>query len=213
MSDLTLLEIPILSSINDLDSYLDKQQIKLKTYNKGEIIHKEHEYCNGIEVVLSGKLVTYALTSIGSEVVLYEYSKNDIIGADLLFSKTNYYPLDIVAYKQTTVVIIPLKIVKELLHNYTFVLEYVSAVANNSSLINKKIEMYYTKTLSENLMDYLLDLVRQQNKSTVTLPISKKDLANYLGVQRQSLFRTFKNLKNQGIIEINGREVTVKKGL
>ncbi|MDD3253809.1 MAG: helix-turn-helix domain-containing protein [Lachnospiraceae bacterium] len=36
-------------------------------------------------------------------------------------------------------------------------------------------------------------------------------MADYLGVQRPSLFRELKKLKEEGIIEINNRTITIKK--
>ena len=51
-------------------------------------------------------------------------------------------------------------------------------------------------------MDYLKQQSIIQGSSKIVLPFSKKELADYLGVQRPSLFRELKKMKDEGIIEI-----------
>ncbi|MDD4690459.1 MAG: helix-turn-helix domain-containing protein, partial [Eubacteriales bacterium] len=48
-----------------------------------------------------------------------------------------------------------------------------------------------------------------QGSPTILLPISKKQLADYLGVQRPSLFRELKKLQDERIIEIDNRVITL----
>lgn len=60
-------------------------------------------------------------------------------------------------------------------------------------------------------MDYFKQQTIIQKSSVILLPMSKRQLADYLGVQRPSLFRELKKLKEEGIIEINNRTITIKK--
>lgn len=60
-------------------------------------------------------------------------------------------------------------------------------------------------------MNYLKQQTIIQKSSVILLPISKRQLADYLGVQRPSLFRELKKLKEEGIIEINNRTIAIKK--
>ena len=75
--------------------------------------------------------------------------------------------------------------------------------------MNHRIAMYTNKTLRENLIDYLQSLSRSQNSKQITLPISKKQLADYFGVQRPSLFRELKKMKDEGLLEIDNREINI----
>ncbi len=71
--------------------------------------------------------------------------------------------------------------------------------------------MFTQRTLRENIMDYFKQQTIIQKSSVILLPMSKRQLADYLGVQRPSLFRELKKLKEEGIIEINNRTITIKK--
>jgi len=70
--------------------------------------------------------------------------------------------------------------------------------------------MYTQKSLRENLMDYLVVLSAQQKSNQVTLPVTKKQLADYFGVQRPSLFRELKRMKDESLIKIENKEITIK---
>ena len=99
--------------------------------------------------------------------------------------------------------------VSELLKDYNYVLQYVQLLSVNSQGMNQKIAMFTQKTLRENLMDYLQSLSIEQNSTTVLLPMSKKQLSDYLGVQRQSMFRELKRMREEGLIEIDNRRVRI----
>jgi CRP-like cAMP-binding protein len=69
--------------------------------------------------------------------------------------------------------------------------------------------MLTQKTLRGNIMEYLHQQSVFQHSTTITLPISKKELADYLGVQRPSLFRELKKLSDENVIRIQNRSVTL----
>jgi CRP-like cAMP-binding protein len=97
----------------------------------------------------------------------------------------------------------------EFLHNYHFVMQYVKSLSINSQGMNQKITIMSQKTLRENLLDYLKQQAMIQGTSKIILPISKKQLADYLGVQRPSLFRELKKLKDEKLIEVDNRIITL----
>lgn len=100
--------------------------------------------------------------------------------------------------------------IEELLKHREFVMRYVQSLSENSQGMNQKIAMYTRKSLRDNLTDYLRALSVEQKSDTISLPITKKQLADYFGVQRPSLFRELKRMKDEGIIEIAKKEITLK---
>ena len=100
--------------------------------------------------------------------------------------------------------------VSDLLKEYNFVLKFIKSMSFNAQGMNQKISIYTQKNLRENIKDYLLNLQKSQKTNTVILPVSKKQLADYFGVQRPSLFRELKRMKDDGMIEVNNREIIIK---
>ena len=137
------------------------------------------------------------------------FVKNDILGANLLFNKSTSYPLNIYCLTDCELVRIAREAVLELLHDYNFVMQYIRSLSQNSQGMNQKITMLTQRNLRGNIMEYLRQQLVLQQSPTVILPISKKQLADYLGVQRPSLFRELKKLCDENIIKIQNREVTI----
>ena len=193
------------SEQNMLVRHLAERQIYAASHSKGKTVYNQGETCRTLDVVLSGRLVAYSLFDNGSAVTMFEFSEGSVIGANLLFGDSHLYPLNIYAISACELLHISSDAVLELLHGYAFTLAFVKALSQNSQGINKKLAMYTQKTLRENLLDYLRQQSILQKSAEIILPISKKELADRLGVQRPSLFREFKQLRDEGIIEIKNR--------
>lgn len=206
-----LKELPHFEKIdsNILRDLIKKGAITKHKYKKGITLHEEKTACNAIDIVFSGELLAYTLTANGSETVIFEFNKNSIIGANLLFGDHNKYPMNIYCASDCIIFRLPKSAVLELLEINAFVLPFVKSLSLNSQGMNQKIDIYKLKSLRENIVNYLTALSAMQDSNTITLPISKKQLADYLGVQRPSLFRELKKMKDEGIIEINNRKITI----
>lgn len=201
--------VPLLSGIEDavLGRCLAENQVFIRRYAKGFTVHHQHEPCAALDVVLSGSLAAYSLSENGSSVVMFEFGKNGVVGANLLFGDNHDYPLNIYCVSACELLHITREAVTDFLHSYPFVMQYVRSLSANSQGMNRKITMLTQKTLRENLLDYLKQQAGLQHTSVITLPISKKELADYLGVQRPSLFRELKKLRDEKILEIDRRSV------
>lgn len=196
--------------LDGVDQAILKQvTIASKKYIKGITVHTQGDPCKSMDIVLSGSLVAYALSQNGSENIVFEFQKNSIIGANLLFGNTNCYPMNIYCTADCELLHIEKNDVDLLLHDYQFAINFIKSISLNSQGMNKKISMYTQKSLRENLLDYFGALSATQNSRTVTLPVSKKQLADYFGVQRPSLFRELKQMKDEGLIEIDNRHIKI----
>lgn len=192
-----------------LKNVIGTYNLQNRIYNKGKTVHDQNEVCSGIDVILSGKLVAYSLTSHGSETTVFEFTRGGVVGANLLFGDNNKYPLNIYSIEETSLIYIPKSAVDTLLKDQLFAIEFIKILSSNSQGLNRKIAIYTQKSLRENLTNYLSAQANIQNSKTIYLPISKKQLADHLGVQRPSLFRELKNMKDEGLIEINNRIITL----
>ena len=190
-----------------MNKYFGENQAFVRHYLKGATVHHQHETCSELDVVLSGNLVAYSLSENGSAITMFDFGKGSIIGANLLFGINNAYPLNIYSVTDCNLLHITQNAVMEFLHDYHFVMQYIKSLSMNSQGMNRKITMLTQKTLRENIMDYLKQQSIIQGSSKIVLPFSKRELADYLGVQRPSLFRELKKLKDEGIIKIDNRSI------
>ncbi|SHK49196.1 cAMP-binding domain of CRP or a regulatory subunit of cAMP-dependent protein kinases [Hathewaya proteolytica DSM 3090] len=184
--------IPIFKSIDGIELLFSQGQMKIKEYAKGETLYNQGCLCNSLDIVVYGSLTAYSLTENGSSTIMFEFKKDSIIGANLLFATNNVYPLNIYCSSECRIIHIEKTAVEILLHNYDFVMSYIKSLSQNSLGLNQKIAMFSRKTLRQNIFEYLFQQSIVQCSATVYLPFTKKEFADYLGVQRPSLFRELK---------------------
>ncbi len=97
------------------------------------------------------------------------------------------------------------------LHDYQFTINFLKCISTNLQTINQKLNLYTNKSLRLNVWEYLKKLRVEQGTNPVTLPISKKQLADHFGVQRPSLFRELKRMQDHGIIKVDNRKIYILK--
>ncbi|MDO5714915.1 MAG: cyclic nucleotide-binding domain-containing protein, partial [Tissierellia bacterium] len=121
--------------------------IRRHSYHKGVTVHEQNTICDGMDIVHSGKLIAYSLSSNGSETIVFEFKEDSIIGANLLFGNQNKYPMNIYCTEDTVVYHISKIAIMELLRNYSFVIPFIQSLSLNSQGMNQKIAMYTQKSL------------------------------------------------------------------
>lgn len=181
----------------------------MKKYSKSTTLNHHKELCETLDIVLAGSFITYSLADNGSAMQVFEFAKGQMLGANLLFGDTHTYPLTVYCAADGEILHVTKQAVSGFLRNYDFAMAFIAMLSQNSQRLNQKMRMGLHKTLRENLLDYLENQSRLQQSRTVLLPISKKQLADYLGVQRPSLFRELKRLKEERVVEISGRTITL----
>lgn len=189
--------------INDIE-------YNIREYSKNKTVYNHYDKCDSMDFVLSGSLVAYSLSANGSENIVFNFVEGDIIGANLIFGSNNKYPMNIYCTENCKLLHLKKKEIEKLLEDYNFSMNFIKSISNNSQGMNKKIAIYTQKTLRENILEYFHALSLEQDSKIIVLPVSKKQLADYFGVQRPSLFRELKKMKEENIIQIDGKKVEIK---
>lgn len=200
----------LLSSISaeEINSYLKDRSFKISTYNKNNIVHFVGEKCSKLEIILTGKVVIERIDESGNLMTIAEFFGNEILGGNLLFSKNPHYPMTITA-KQPTVI---LEINKERLFelfsdNHEFLRCYLEFISDHATILGDRIKHYVNKTLRESIMSYLNYERKKQNSSLIRLSITKKALAEKIGVQRTSLSRELAKMKKDDLIRYDSKSI------
>lgn len=176
---------------------------------KGVTVYNKGDSCTGLDILLSGSLGTYMSFDNGSQIQVLKFDKNRIIGANMLFGNMTQYPYNIFCVEDCRLLHIEKSEVEKLLHDYRFTLNFLECISLNSETINQKLNLYTNKSLRLNILDYLKSLRVEQGSNPITLPISKKQLADHFGVQRPSLFRELKQMQDKGIIKVDNRKIYI----
>ena len=213
--DSLLYEATLLQELKteDIKKYLKNNSFKVQSYNRETVIHFEGEPCTKLEIILSGEIVVERIDESGGLLTISEFLSNDILGGNLLFSQNPQYPMTITS-KQHSVI---LEIDKELLFqlfckNPSFLRKYLEYVSDHSTILSFKLKSYVNRTIRENILSFLEHEKKKQDSNRIILKMTKKALADKIGVQRTSLSRELSKMKNDGLIDFDSESITVSGG-
>ncbi len=194
----------------DIKKYLKSNLFKVQSYSRDTVIHFEGEPCAKLEIILSGEIVVERIDESGGLLTIAEFLSNDILGGNLLFSQNPHYPMTITSKQQSVI----LEIDKELLfqlfcENPSFLRKYLEYVSDHSTILSFKLKSYVNRTIRENILSFLEHEKKKQNSNRILLNMTKKALADKIGVQRTSLSRELSKMKNDGLINFDSESITI----
>lgn len=189
---------------NQLESLLQAKGNKVNSYERNNIVHFVGDICENLEIILSGEVAVERTDESGKLMTIAEFFDGDILGGNLLFSKNPCYPMTVTAKKPTII----LEISKRQLFylfasSLDFLKSYLAYISDHSVILGDRIKHYVNRTIRECIISYLDYESKKQESSTIKLTISKKALAERIGVQRTSLSRELAKMRNEGLIEFD----------
>ena len=189
---------------NQLESLLQAKGNKVNSYERNNIVHFVGDICENLEIILSGEVAVERIDESGNLMSIAEFLDGDILGGNLLFSKNPYYPMTVTAKKTTIMLEISKKQLFDLFaSSLDFLKSYLEYISDHSVILGDRIKHYVNRTIRECIISYLDYESKKQESSTIKLTISKKALAERIGVQRTSLSRELAKMRNEGLIEFD----------
>ncbi len=163
-----------------------------------------------MDIILIGQATVQKIDENGNVLTINVFTDRDVIGANLLFSSKNYYPMTVVAKSRTTILHMQKELILELCQsNTTFMVTLMKVVSDKAIILTDKINTISLKTIRECIIDFLKYEYHIQKSSLIKLKFSKKELAERLGVQRSSLSRELNKMRKDGLIEYDSRTITL----
>ena len=193
---------------NQLESILQAKGNKVNSYEKNNIVHFVGDICENLEIILSGEVVVERIDESGNLMSIAEFLDGDILGGNLLFSKNPYYPMTVTAKKTTIILELSKGQLFELFaSSLDFLKSYLAYISDHSVILGDRIKHYVNRTIRECIMSYLDYESKKQDANTIKMEITKKALAERIGVQRTSLSRELARMRDEGLIEFNSNSI------
>ena len=197
-------QIDLVKSIKpeEIESYLSEGSCKITQYGKNNIVHFVGEVCSKLEIILSGKVVIERIDESGNLMTIAEFYGGDVLGGNLMFSKNPYYPMTVTSKDATLILEINKNRLFSLFSdNHEFLKSYLEYVSDHTVILGDRIKHYVNRTIRESILSYLDYECKKQNSNIIKLNLTKKALAERIGVQRTSLSRELAKMREDGLIE------------
>lgn len=181
-----------------------------KTYAKDQIIPAKGVFARQIGIVISGCVYTVQEDVWGRCAFLSYTGEDGIFGEVLIGGSAAERGIVYKAAEPTVVLYLP---ADRILHpcrnscpfHHQLSRNLFHMISNKNAALTEKIEITSKSSLREKVLAYLSIESRRNGSTSFTIPLGRAEMADYLCTNRSALSRELARMKQDGIIEYEGR--------
>lgn len=189
---------------------------RFKYFEKGDKIIEQDSALEEVILLLKGQAVVENIDEMGNKSVLLKMKKGDVYGLEAAYSGINFNKDSIIATEKSLVMFMNkyrlITPCENRCKRHEIVTKHLTQIlAERNQTLLDKITFMSKKTIREKLLSYFSSLSQKSNSNYFYLPYSKTDLASFLGVDRSAMSTELTRMKNEGLIDFDGRQFQIKK--
>jgi CRP/FNR family transcriptional regulator len=203
--------VPIFSSLDREELKQVVSLITQKKYKKDDIIVEEGIVLQNFIIVSKGKIKVFGYSQDGKEQIMYVLTKGDFFGARNLLQKKDA-DYNAMAMEDTVVCNISTEDFQSLLYKYPGIsIKIMDVLCSRLEKMESMFRKISPKDVDSRINMMLLEFsqkygIKHSEGILVRLPMSREEMANYIGVARETLSRKLTSLNEEGIIKILGNK-------
>jgi CRP-like cAMP-binding protein len=194
--------------MNETDLQQLQRVTKSKRFDKGEFIFREGERSETLFVVNEGLIKLTKMSSEGKEQIVRLLFPGDFFGLFSILKNENHYVNAETVGASTVICYIEKKdFLNTMEKNAGMSYRFLLAVNDRLYEADESVGFLSLMEVEQRLARALIlfhDKMNSKN-GTFTLPITKKDLAGYIGSTPESVSRKLLSFMSQKLIKMNGR--------
>lgn len=182
------------------------------TIKKGSLLFYEDGVPTGIFQIKKGKAKKFKRGFSGTEQIFYIYTPGDVLGYHALFGEERYQD-SCEALEDLEVSFIAKDVFFQLLHDIPALQQtFIKNIGHEFGVLANIIVVLAQKNLNARLAINLLILENRFEKHSDAggIDLTREDLANIIGTSPESLGRSLKQFKDEGLIEVDKRVIYIK---
>ncbi len=199
----------LFSKLTDLQIDRVCQFSQLHKLSDGQLLFNQSDTVTSFYMVINGKIKLYRMSPDGQEKIIEIVKSGEVFAEALMFTNQTDYPVSSAALAETIVISINAKNFREMLWDSTATC--LLLLGDMSFRLRRLVKEIDTITLHSGTCRVASYLIQEmpEGKDNFTLDTAKNVIAARLSVKPETFSRIIKNLKNQGILTIDGNYITV----
>ena len=191
------------------DKFLDRNVKKVLTYKKGETVVMQGDNINYVMLLIHGSVRTEMITMEGNILDIDILEAVVPLAPSFIYGINSKFPFDIIAAEPCIFLNISKSAwLDEMANSKQLLTNFLSLNADLTLFLTNKLQIISIKSLRKKLATFFLEKTTVKN-DTFVLKRSRTQLAEFFGVQRQSLARSLKEMEDDEIIQLEGRNVKI----
>lgn len=216
-SHLCVAGVPIFDHLSNLEMQKIAESGRTKIYRKGEFIFQPGDPSENLLIIHKGRVKIYRVSDSGKEQLLRILEPGDFIGDLSIFTNetaVNYAE----AMIATEICTIHRTDMQQLLVTHPLIsVKILEEFSKRLNEAEKTIERLSLQDAEKRIASYIVELIEATKQShrvefplELTLPMSKKDIASYIGTTKETLSRRLSVFQENGWITLKGqRNMTI----
>lgn len=181
----------------------------LKNLARDEYLFRQGADSEGFYVVQRGAINVHRVNPAGKEQVIHVFRAGESLAEAALASPTGY-PADARAVEASTVLLIPkAPFLSFIGRRPDFALRMLGSMSAHLRVVIGMLDDLTLKDVETRLLNWLMKRERTATNGVITLTGTKRVLAAELGTSSETLSRTLGRLRDEKIIAVGTRTITV----
>lgn len=195
---------------SEIENILKSLPYTIKKHEKDEVIAVEGDDCHSLGIILSGNVEIHKPFPSGKVVTINYFKSGNIFGEALVFSQKHVYPATIISSDKSEIMYIERKdIVHMMTLDSRIIDNFMGILSNRILMLNNRIANLSYDSLRKKIASIILSEYNRQNSPYLTLPYSRKKMAELLNIPRPSLSRELINMKEDGLIDFYKNKIKI----
>jgi CRP/FNR family transcriptional regulator, dissimilatory nitrate respiration regulator len=180
-----------------------------RRFAKGESLFRAEEAADVFFYLLQGEIRVFKLDDQGRELEVTRLSPGDFVGEAFALVHSRY-PFFAQAARDSRALSFPAAAVEKAIASDPGAARFfVRLLAGKCVRLSGRVESLGMRTVRQRLAEFLLSRCGGEGGCRIELPMTKGELAKSLGTVGETLSRTLRQMRREGLIEVHGKVIRV----
>ena len=186
-------------------------------FHPGQIICTYGESAGEVGVLVSGEAELVRLDYAGNRTILERLETGGVFGESLAFTPTLGDCVEVVCAAGSEVLFMEYSHIMKrcenaCAHHSKLVQNMFRLVTEQTRRLSQRVEVLSRRSIRDKLMCWFQLRRLAAGADSFTLPFTLSALADYISADRSAMMRELKRMKEEGLVEMDGRRVTLRTG-
>lgn len=167
---------------------------------------------NIIGIIKEGCIQIIKTDDNGNQIIIDELTSGEVFGSYIAFFNNKDYSIQ--TKEDSEIILIDYDLLMNINQNTKeyynqFIKNLLIIIMSDMKKTTQRLEILTRKTIRNRLLEYFNISLKNSGTKHIYLPFNFTELAHYLAVDRSAMMRELKYMKEEKIIEVKGKRITL----
>ncbi len=194
----------------ELIEVTDRLRHRISEFPRGTILAVEGAPCSHVGIILEGAVEIQKVMASGRATTIDRLEAGQIFGEALVFSPARSYPATITALRRTVVMYVSGdEIIRLCREDAAFLRRFLGLLSGKILMLNRRVRDLSYASIRQKVAARILEQAGADDAREIRLGVTRREMAEELGVPRPSLSRELARMRDDGLIDFAGDRIRI----